>query len=87
MNASTFITASVLALVSLQAATAGEIDTAPQPRSTLTRAEVQADLARARAEGRILVGEDHAAVQAQPSTQRRTRAEVRDETLAAVRRK
>jgi hypothetical protein len=83
--------ASALAIAAL-AASAQEATQFPIEASTLTRAEVQAELARARAAGEMLNG-DHADWLANRTFARagkdtavaRSRAEVRLEALAAAR--
>ena len=57
MNAKTSLVAAALALIAA-GAQAGELVSLPDGRSTLTRAEVQAELLRARAAGELIASGD-----------------------------
>jgi len=85
MNTTTRIAAIAISLFATAGAMAQEATyELPQPtRSVLTRAEVQADLAKARASN-TLYRNDYEAQQVAPTNSTRSRAEVRAETLQAI---
>ena len=85
MKTTTLFAALVLSLVTSGAAVAQEIVAEPAQTFTAqkTRAEVQAELAQARAEGTLYRGEVEPERRA-PFISTLTRAQVRAETLAAI---
>jgi hypothetical protein len=92
MNAKTTMIAAALALIA-GAASAAEGVQIPAERGQLTRAEVQAELARARAAGELISSGDSYGLQwasqsqrAAPAALARAREDVRSEARSAARR-
>lgn len=87
MNAKTLIAAALTATFAMgafaQEATADDVNFVARAQSTLTRAQVQADVQQARANGTYVAGGEVTVFADAPVTSQRTRAEVRKEATSA----
>ncbi|KRC73511.1 hypothetical protein D3C87_252670 [compost metagenome] len=81
----TLVSALILSASFIGAAQAGELDYPPplNTQSTVTRAQVQQELAAARANGELVSGEEGYASTAFAQAGDKTRAQVREELAAA----
>lgn len=87
MNAKTLIAAALTATFAMgafaQEATADDVNFVARAQSTLSRAQVQADVQQARANGTYVAGGEVTVFADAPVVTQRTRAEVRNEAIAA----
>ncbi|MFN7043151.1 MAG: DUF4148 domain-containing protein [Acidovorax temperans] len=88
MNAKTLIAAAFAATFAAgafaQEATFDDANFVAQAKSTLSRAQVQADVQQARADGTYVAGGEATLFADTPAVSQRTRAEVRNEAIAAA---